>query len=288
MPPLESATRVRTNTGPDDRAPPCRRIASGPTARRVDGDASAVLATRALELVDDLRAYGSSLIRSFFGHFETTTDEGGAFRFDGIDVHPGFAWSPQIWATHPAAGVSTIREFAMDSSIDLVLVGAGNIDGVIAGLRGGRPTVLATRSDEPERCRLVFPDRAGRFCFEDVPVGEYVVSVDLDTEQVSSENLIVAPNQTASVRVTMASSSVCVTVLVPAGRGRDLMLEPISEGAGIGGRIRGLSMTGRSDQCSFDFVRPGDYRAWLDGKTWRTVTIASMPAEQTIDLRDFE
>lgn len=42
---------------------------------------------------------------------------------------------------------------------------------------------------------------------------------------------------------------------------------------------------GGEDRCTFDFVRPGTYRASLDGKQWRTITIDSMPAEQTFDLR---
>jgi len=77
-----------------------------------------------------------------------------------------------------------------------------------------------------------------------------------------------------------------LTVRVPAGRGKDLVLEPTSDGAAVGGRWRGIMVMGDEDRCSLEFVRPGDYRASLDGEQWRTVTIASSPVEQTIDLRE--
>ena len=231
----------------------------------------------------------SRLAQSFFDHFEATTDANGAYLLDGIDAHHPLSRTPQMWATHLAAGVSTIRELLpTDSAVELDLVGAGDIEGAIEGLRGGRPTAFATRGDEPQRARMAFPDKNGTFRFEDLPVGEYVVSLDVGSEQVSSENVTVVANQTTSVRITMATSSVHLTLIVPPDRGKDLQFEPTSEGAGIGGRVRGISGRGTEDRCSFDFVRPGEYRASVDGKNWRAITIAASPAEQTIDLRDTE
>jgi hypothetical protein len=225
------------------------------------------------------------LMQSFHQHYEAITDAQGAYLFDGIDAHR-MPRPPNIWASHPVLGVSSLRELLpTDAAVDFIIVGAGDIDGVIEGLRGGRPTAFATRADEPTHARMAFPDQQGTFRFEDVPAGEYEVSLDAGGEHVASQKVTVVANQTQSARFAMASSSVHVTVIVPAGRGKDLVFEPTSDRAGVGGRMRSIMRSGGEDRCSLDFVRPGEYRASFDGKDWRDVTIASAPAEQTIDLR---
>lgn len=140
-----------------------------------------------------------------------------------------------------------------------MIVEVGDIEGVIEGARGGSPTLHARRSDEPHSARMAFPDKQRSFRFEHLPVGEYVVSVEEGVEQVTSEQVAVVANQTQSLRFTLSSSGVDVTVLVPIDRGRDLRFEPTSEGARVGGRVRGI-MRGLGDdqRCSLSFVRPGN------------------------------
>jgi protocatechuate 3,4-dioxygenase beta subunit len=225
------------------------------------------------------------LMQAFHEHFEAITDAQGAYLFDGIDAH---RWPrlPNIWAAHPALGVSTIRELRpADAELDFVIVGAGDVEGVIDGLSGGRPTAFATRGDEPTHARMAFPDKQGIFRFEALPVGEYVVSLDVGSEHLTSEKVTVVADQTHSIRLKMATSSVRVTVIVPDGRGKDLQFEPTSESAGVDGRVRMITRSGGEERCNLDFVRPGEYRASVDGREWREFTIASAPAEQTIDLR---
>jgi len=84
----------------------------------------------------------------------------------------------------------------------------------------------------------------------------------------------------------MRSSTVRLIVRVPSGRGRYLRLEAASEGAGIGDANRSSIGMGNEDRCRFDYVKPGTYRASLDGKTWTSVRVATAPAEQTIALFD--
>jgi hypothetical protein len=229
----------------------------------------------------------SILENSFFGRFEATTDANGAYAFDGIDAHQ-MPRLPHIWATHPSTGVSLIRELRpTEDSIDFVLVATGHIEVAVEGLRGGRPVAHAVRDDEPEYARMGFLDDSGRkFRFEDLPIGEYVVCLDEGASDVpASASATVVANTTTRVTLAITSSSVRLTVRLPRGRSRDLIFEPTSEGAGVGGRMRMVSTHATEDACTLEFVRPGSYRASLDGKQWSAITIASRPSEQMIDLR---
>lgn len=230
----------------------------------------------------------SKLERALFGKYEVATGLDGAYRFDGIDAHQMTMRNVHIWATHPALGASLIRELPpSDLSIDFVLFGAGHVNGTIEHVRGGRPTVVAVRPDEPGRARVAFPNKAGDFHFEDLPVGDYVIGLDVGGEKPAfSTNVTVFADRATDVKLTMASSSVHLTVRVPGGRGKDLILEPTTDGAGIGGRVRSIMGGSHEDRCSLDFVQPGGYRASLDGKQWKVVVVTAEPSEQTIDLTD--
>src|SRR5262249_4397224 len=136
----------------------------------------------------------SRLEQWFLGHFETTTDERGVYLFDGIDPRPFPELPVHMWATHLTAGVSVIRELlATDETIDFTVYGAGRVGGVVTGLRGGRPLVAAVRGDEPRAARHASLGRTARFQFEDVPPGDYVVSLAApELGALSSANVTVA------------------------------------------------------------------------------------------------
>ena len=230
-------------------------------------------------------AEGSQLDQSFQGHFETLTDASGAYAFEGIDAHQGPFNKPNIWAEHHDGGGSVIHELAPgDAAIDFILLGTGKIEGVIPGLRGGRPLALAIRTDEPHAARMASVAKNERFVFAGLPSGLYVVRAG-DVEDISSAEVSVVEAETASVTLMMKTSSVELVVIVPRGRGKDLVIEPISEGARVGGRSRGISVRGTEEHCHLSFVRPGDYRLSLDKITWTPLRLAASPAEQTIDLR---
>jgi protocatechuate 3,4-dioxygenase beta subunit len=220
------------------------------------------------------------------GSYRTTSDADGAYLFDGIDAHAAPHSRPHIWASHTKAA-STIRALSpTDDTIDLMVVATGHVDGVIADMRGGRPAVKAIRADEPLAARMAFPDKTGAFQFDELPVGDYVISVDVGTlEQELSRSVTVIAGQTSTVKLAMETSSVDLTILVQAGLGKSLVIEPVTDGAGVGGRVRGIQVTGTEDRCTFHFVRPGRYRVSTDGAAWSEITIESAPAEHTIDLR---
>jgi protocatechuate 3,4-dioxygenase beta subunit len=223
----------------------------------------------------------------FMRHYEVTTGDDGAYEFEGIAAHLAWPRAPQIWAEYGLSGDSLIRDVSdADTSIDLSLLGTGKIEGVVEGLRGGHVIiVVAVRADEPDHARMASVGKDGRFRF-DVPSGDYVVRLSLpDAEAVAPVNVAVVTNQIAKVTLIMSTSSVRLTVIVPPGRGKDLVIEPKSAGAAINGRGRSTMGMGSEDRCSFDFVRPGDYRLSLDGNAWTTVSVGSSPTEQTIDFR---
>jgi hypothetical protein len=228
----------------------------------------------------------SSIERMFTGVYETRTDTDGAYAFAGVDVlDETFPTSEIILATHHRVGVSVMHELPKtDATVDLVLLGSGRIEGVVQQLRGGHGFMVAERAGEPARARHASCDASARFTFEDVPAGEYVVKLEPETEAAPVRVTVVA-NQTATATVVMNSVAVKLTILVPVGRGKDLVIEPSSEAAAIGGNIRSIVKMGAEERCSLEYVQPGSYRVSLDGARWRSIDITSSPAEQTIDLR---
>jgi hypothetical protein len=230
----------------------------------------------------------SLLERLFQTHYETKTDTDGTYAFDGIDVNREPMRAPEIvWATHFASGASVRHEVPnTDATMDFVLLGSGRIEGSIQNMRGGRGHLVALRADEPPSPRRAHCDKEGRFAFEDLPPGEYVIKLDVpDVEQVQPANVTVVVNQTAVATLVMNSVSVSLRLKVPGGRGKGLVIEPTSEGAGIGGRMRGIMSMGNEETCSLDYVRPGNYRVSLDSKQWISITIDASSEEQSIDLR---
>ena len=228
---------------------------------------------------------GSQLEPSFQGHFETLTDAVGAYAFEGIDAHQGPFNKPNIWAEHRDGRSSVIHELAPgDAKIDFALLDTGRLEGVVQGLCGGRPLALAIRSDEPHAARMASVAKDGRFVFEGLPCGSYVVRAG-DAEDISSAEVTLVEAQTASVTLLMKRSSIELIVIVPRGRGTELVIEPVSDGAGVGGRSRGISVRGNEEHCHLSFVRPGEYRLSVDKITWTPLRIATSPAEQTVDLR---
>jgi hypothetical protein len=189
---------------------------------------------------------------------------------------------PRIWAQHFAAGRSLIHDVPeSDATIDFVLLPLGRIDGTVHGLKRRSGRVRLERADEPSFARVAVTDKAGKFQVTGVPTGEYLVTVDGPASaQITATRISVVANETTNATVSIESPSIRLRVKVPHGRAKDLVIEPMSNGAAVTGIVMQTQ-----DGCEFDFVEPGTYRVSLDGATWTSIDVAPSPEEQVIDLR---
>jgi hypothetical protein len=224
----------------------------------------------------------SRLERWFQGQYEGRTDETGAYVLDGTFVARGSPLPEILWATHPIAGDSIIRELAdVDATIDFILEGRGRIEGVVENLRGGHTSVTAVRADEPLYARQTMVSVDRRFEF-DVPPGEYVVRLALGQDPPATTVKVVA-DQTVPATLVMIGARVELTLVVPSGRAQHVKFERTGGGSG-GEGVRSLSSMGTEDHICIPHVQPGEYRAMFDDHTWLPVVVGDA-SQQTIDLR---
>jgi len=249
----------------------------------------------------------SELDRWFQGPHETATDAAGAYIFDGVEGRRELIGARLLWATHSSRGVSLIRELPeVDATIDLELLGSGRIEGVVDGVRGGVPLVFARHADEPEGVRRQIVTRstevryAGEFCFEDLPPGNYVLSLRVPSRiHTSAVEVTVHDDHTVSAKLEMVTSGVSLTVVVPAGRGMSLVLvsadsstpEPEPSLPRMVVHETRFTMTGNPstpsrgrEMVKFDYLEPGTYRASIDGQTWTPIVVVTMPSEQRVEV----
>jgi hypothetical protein len=231
----------------------------------------------------DLHAKDSRVRRWFAGEYETTTDDDGAYSFEGIAQPEIVRMPPFISALHEKIGASRVQALTeTDATIDFVLHGAGAIDGVIEGAQGRHRFVEAIGPGEPERARWMSADRTGVFRFENVPEGEYVVTLTGGDEVVAPEKVVVTAGTRARVKLVMKSTTVRLTFHVPRGREQDLRVERVG---GDAAKPVTRSTSRMERRITFHEVEPGDYRASLDGTSWtEIVVVASDPPEQIVDL----
>ncbi|MBA2539244.1 MAG: hypothetical protein H0V17_06390 [Deltaproteobacteria bacterium] len=219
----------------------------------------------------------SQLEAWFQGNFEAISDLGGRYLFDGVDAHAVPAETPRIWAMHDTLGLSLVSELPKsDTKLDFALSGIAILQGIVCGLEGRHTTVFAVHVDEPQNARMVDVDDEGRFQFEKVPPGDYVVS--LGVPQTKPATVTVVDGQTATVTL-VTPPTVRLIVRIGLNRGDELLIDPPIIG------VRMLITNGVDDRCTLNFVPPGKYRLSFDGVNWTAITVAVMPAEQTVDLR---
>lgn len=231
----------------------------------------------------DLHANESRVRRWFAGDYETTTNEDGAYAFEGIGRPEWIQTPPFISALHEKTGASRVELLPEgDATIDLVLLGSGALDGLVEGAGHRHRFVQALGPSEPERARWMSVDRAGAFRFENLPEGEYVVTLSGGDEVVAPEKAVVAAGRRAKVKLVMKSSTVRLTIRVPRGREKDLRVERVD---GDAAKPVSRSTMRMERQITFDEVAPGDYRATLDGTTWTQISVMiADPPEQIVVL----
>jgi hypothetical protein len=232
-------------------------------------------------------ARSAPAINRALGGRETQSDASGAYAFDAIDARrPGWP-PPRIWATHPRAGASLTTMLPdHDASIDLTLLGAGSVAGIAkTALRHAH--VVARRSDAPDYVRVTQTARGGAFRFDDLPPGDYAISLaDYDT----TTAVTVVDRETATVALTVP---VLVRLRIHVTGRPHPSWEPTLEAvaphskARLGGISGSMRITGSNSFSSFSFsqdVPPGDYRFSPDGETWTSITVQPSPREQTIEI----
>lgn len=171
--------------------------------------------------------------------------------------------------------------------MDFVLLGAGSIEGTVK-TNGPGPLVLhVLRPDEPGFSRIAQCDKDGEFKIRNVPAGAYKLAVTtVGNEMTTTIDIHVVPNEVSRIQVTVPLSSVRLTLRVPAGRGKAVVITPTNRETKSSPTIYEIVDMGTEELSRFD-VEPGGYRVSLDGRQWMDVSVERSPAEQTVDLRGF-
>lgn len=122
---------------------------------------------------------GDPLPDRFQCEFETVTGDDGGYVFDGItSVRPPNARGTPLSAMHVERGSSVCVPVPEgDAVVDLILVAAGTIDGVIEGFPGGFHSVNVERRGEPVDLRSTRVGPAGTFVIDRLPRGDYMVAM---------------------------------------------------------------------------------------------------------------
>ena len=101
-----------------------------------------------------------------------------------------------VKATHPTRGASSLTGLAIaQSSVDIVLVATGAIDGTAPG--HDISYAIATLSDDPRAPYYGDVDALGRFSFPALPPGEYDVDV-LGRSRIPTSKVTVIAGKTAT------------------------------------------------------------------------------------------
>jgi hypothetical protein len=154
----------------------------------------------------DLHQHEPDSKRWFEGEFETTTSELGAYVFDGIAPRGwAHAWPRLIAATHPFVGASLVQLLPQeDCTLDFVLLGVGTIEGIVEGVAGRNRFVELLHASEPAHARWM--GTRGEFRFDDVPAGDYELSLRNGNEPpIALANVTVTAGQCTKANLVPAN-----------------------------------------------------------------------------------
>lgn len=229
------------------------------------------------------------LVALFAHRYETLTDASGFYCFEGVDTHPSIVRRSTIRAIHSSGAASIIRELPEgDASIDLELIGAGSIQGVVGGINAPGALVHARRIGERFSMSTTV-STSGEFRFFNVPVGEYLVTFDLAPDEPPAK-VSVGPAQCAEVALSIPHSEryrgIRLTVRVSHLESPKLLVAPMRNDAPDLVDTRGpdliVTFPDRTEcECHFENCSPGLYAVSLDGVVWKPLVVTSMP-EQTL------
>lgn len=196
------------------------------TGRVIDLEGRPVTDARVRIVTSDLSPSIDAITDISLGNFETRSDVRGAYRFDGVSISELAHASSTIVATHGTLRTSSREQLANgDARIDLVLADAGALDGVIDfPVEPG--TTVTTRSGR-ERVRYAEVGADRRFRFDNLPVGDYRVSLIPGDRAVPLPAFVaVTAGKRSSLAIAAPARSVNVTVEITGHAGQLVRLTP--------------------------------------------------------------
>lgn len=144
----------------------------------VTDDAGQVVVNATVRIVQSATVDGSPediLVELSRGNYSTTTDDRGAFVFEGVSKLDGH--SPRLVAALPSHALSSMPRLISDNSatIDIVVSPTGILEGSIAG-EAARNTIIVARSATDLRSlSMAKMENGNTFTFGSIPRGLYDV-----------------------------------------------------------------------------------------------------------------
>jgi hypothetical protein len=221
----------------------------------------------------------------FRGTFQTTTNDAGAYSFDGIAPLGGR--SEEVFATRSDLGSSLAANLHDgDAVVDLVIVASGGIDGVVEHFTESVGRVRARRTGDAAGAHSASVDATGAFRFDGLPAGDYTLSmIPLPGKTAPTEvTVTVAADRRAQARLVVPTSTVMLTVRVTGGSCTGVMLGSGS-GSGSGFAVGEAHALCSAGVAEFDAVQPGAYRACPDGQHCVSITVTATPDKQVVEVR---
>jgi hypothetical protein len=228
----------------------------------------------------------SRLHQLFWARYEVTTDDTGAFEFDGVDPIPGSPYSLLIWATHPAFGSSVMRRLPSGCEpLSIEVRHSGRMQGLVAGFGGNHALACAFRPDESEIARLEPVDHRGEFQFDDLPPGRYRTSIDgLETD---AQNVLVSAGETTFVTFTMKVATIVSLRIRIFGATEEASIPVLAHEDETERPMRpaiGAIVAYGYVEHIFEAIPPGRYRFSSDHKTWLPIVVTAAPQVQRIEI----
>lgn len=194
--------------------------------RVIDLDGRPVTGATVRIVTSDLYPPSDEMTDISLGNFETRSDLQGRYRFDGVSVSELAHFSSWIVATHGPVRTSWWERVPRgDATVYLVLVDGGAIDGVVDFPVEPGTTVTTWSSRERVRYAEVGTDR--RFRFDNLPVGDYRVSLIPGDRAVPLPAFVaVTAGKRSSLAIAAPARSVNVTVEITGHAGQLVRLTP--------------------------------------------------------------
>ena len=209
------------------------------------------------------------------GVFNATTDGSGAYRFSDITPSDSERDQNRIFASHPTLGVAAEQSLPTQGGVvDLALTAFGAIDGVV---QGGSGLVTATRSGGDSSEKQVETDAAGKFRFEQVLPGEYVVALSWGFAR--PVVAAVVPNGRASVTIVVPAVKALVVIHAERGNCDGVSLKA-ADATSEQVRDRASALCEGGEGVIAD-VPPGQYQACVDDSCVPCV-VTELPARQDV------